>query len=97
MKSELTLGSGAFRVVRHGVFRAQNAARAGEIGIRQHGAGGRRGYSGQLSYPSHHVEDQATRIGRRFLNQTEIELTNDIAARDEARIKPGRLERTTEE
>ena len=53
-------------------------------------------YSGQLSCALHHVEDQATRIGRRFLNQTEIELADDIAARDETRIKPSRLERTTE-
>src|SRR5215469_4746657 len=76
-----------FRVARHGVFHAENTARAGKIGIGQHGAGGRCGYSGQLPRASHHVEDQATRIGRRFLNQTEIELTDDIAARYEARIK----------
>src|SRR5881227_3990283 len=74
------------RIIRHGVFCAQNAAGAGEIGIRQHGADGRRGYAGQLSCASHHVEDQATRIGWRFLDQGEIELTDEIAGRDKPRV-----------
>jgi hypothetical protein len=84
------------RVIRHRVFCSQNAAGACEIGIRQHGADGRRGYAGQLSCASHHVEDQATRIGRRFLNQGKIELSDEIAGRDKPRVKSGCFERATE-
>src|SRR5213592_970335 len=83
------------RIIRHGVFCAQNAAGAREIGIRQHGADGGRGYAGQLSYAPHHVEDQSPRISRRFLNQSEIELSNEIAGRDKPRVESGCFERAT--
>src|SRR5262249_8561390 len=54
-------------------------------------------YARQLSYTLHNLEHQPTRIGRRLLNQTEIELTDEIAGRDKARIKPGGFNGAAEE